>query len=96
MADDNLGVLDEIVIYGDNLPVSWKEKESRMFGSYPPSLLKKMETNGVALHAHTYSVSLETYNKTKILKKEMKVIQTDTWKRPSDGKMIEFIDAMES
>lgn len=36
MAEDNLSVLDEIVIYGDNLPVSWKEKESRMFGSYPP------------------------------------------------------------
>lgn len=99
MADDNLGVLDKIVIYGDNLPVTWHKsntKDSRMFGSYPVDLLHKMETNGVALHAHTYSVSLETYNKTKGLKKEMKVLQTDTWKRPSDGKKIEFIDAMES
>lgn len=26
----------------------------------------------------------------------MKILQTDTWKRPSDGKKIEFIDAMES
>lgn len=67
MAEDNLGVLDEIVIYGDNLPVTWNKKnakESRMFGSYPKDLVQKMETNGVALHAHTYSVSLETYNKT--------------------------------
>ena len=67
-----------------------------MFGTYPSSLKKKMESEGVALHAHTYSVSMETFNKTKGLKKEMKVIQTDTWKRPSDGKNIEFIDAMES
>jgi len=42
MAEDNLGVLDEIVIYGDNLPVTWNKKnakESRMFGSYPKDLV---------------------------------------------------------
>ena len=25
MAEDKLAVLDEIVIYGDNLPVTWKK-----------------------------------------------------------------------
>lgn len=54
-----------------------------------------MESQNVALHAHTYSVSTETYENTPGLKESMKIIQTDVWVRPSDGEEIEFISAME-
>lgn len=54
-----------------------------------------MSEKKLALHAHTYSVSLETYNQSEGLKKNMKIVQTDTWIRPGDDKEIEFIAAME-
>lgn len=54
-----------------------------------------MESQNVALHAHTYSVSTETYDNTLGLKESMKITQTDVWVRPSDGEEIEFIAAME-
>ena len=53
-----------------------------------------MDHQGLALHAHTYSISMDTFNNSGI-KGNMKVIQTDVWKRPADGKDIEFIAAME-
>lgn len=55
-----------------------------------------MDNEGLALHAHTFSVSLETFNKTPGLKKFMKITQTDTWTRPYDGEVIEYIASMES
>lgn len=54
-----------------------------------------MEVEKVALHAHTYSVSTETFESTPGLKQQMKITQTDVWVRPEDGKEIEFIAAME-
>lgn len=49
---------------------------------------------GLALHAHTYAVSLETYHRFPTLKKSIKITQTD--KHTENGESIEFIDAMES
>ena len=37
-----------------------------------------MNQKGLALHAHSYSVSLETFNKTLGLKNFMTITQTDT------------------
>ena len=52
-----------------------------------------MNQKGLALHAHSYSVSLETFNKTLGLKNFMTITQTDTL--ISDGKNITFINSME-
>jgi carbamoylphosphate synthase small subunit len=55
-----------------------------------------MGKKGLALHAHTYSVSMDTFNSSSSLSSFMKITQTDTWLRPSDGKNIEYVAAMEA
>jgi anthranilate/para-aminobenzoate synthase component II len=98
--DDKVDTLDIIDIYGQSLPIDWNVHditlESRLFQTFPDYLVEAMDNDGLALHAHTYSISLETFNKTKGLNEFMKVTQTDVWKRPSDGKMIKFIASMEA
>lgn len=53
-----------------------------------------MSIDGVALHAHTYSVSLETFNEKPGLNRFMKITQTDVLNK--NGKNTTFIDAMEA
>lgn len=59
-----------------------------------------MGQEGLALHAHTYSTSMDTYHRMAGLRDEMVVTQTDTWhdaKNVSGSATadVEFIAAME-
>jgi carbamoylphosphate synthase small subunit len=54
-----------------------------------------MSKRGMALHAHSYSITTDTYKNSLNMSKEMTLVQTDTWQRPSDNKTIEFINMME-
>jgi gamma-glutamyl-gamma-aminobutyrate hydrolase PuuD len=87
--DDYVDTLDIIDIYGQSLPIDWNINdhtvESRLFQTFPDYLVEAMDNDGLALHAHTYAISLDTFNKTKGLNEFMKVTQTDVWKRPEDG-----------
>ena len=62
---DDINALDRVVIYGENRPVTWTSSfhngESRFFSEYPGYLVGQMQSEGLALHAHTYSVSIDTY-----------------------------------
>lgn len=51
-----------------------------------------MHHNGLALHAHSYAVSIETFNKYPKFTKTMKIIQTDKYEKTGQ----KFIDAMEA
>lgn len=55
-----------------------------------------MENEGLALHAHTFSVSIDTYESTPGLRDFMKITQKDTWTRNYDGVDVEFINSMEA
>lgn len=86
-AGDDISVLDEIVIYGENRPINWTLSESRFFSDFPSSLRDKMETDGLVLHAHTYSTSIDTFVKKSGLRDEMIVTQTDIWHDDSKKKV---------
>jgi len=98
-ANDDIDALDRVVIYGENRPVTWTSSshngEGRFFSEYPQSLKDSMQREGLALHAHTYSVSIDTYEKIPGLKNEMVVTQTDVWHDEETGDNIPFIAAME-
>lgn len=87
------------MIYGENRPITWTDSfingESKFFEEFPEYLLRHMQTDGLALHAHTYSVSTDTYNRIPGLKNEMVVTQTDEWHNDKTGEDIPFIAAME-
>ena len=53
-----------------------------------------MANKGLAIHAHSYSVSLESFNRTIGLKKFMKITQTDTLVTEKGN--ITFVDSMEA
>lgn len=54
-----------------------------------------MQNEGLALHAHSFSISIDTYEKTPGLKNEMMITQTDSWFDKDTGKNVPFIAAME-
>ena len=54
-----------------------------------------MTYNDYVLHAHSYSVGVDTYNQYENLRNFMKITQTDIYV-DEEGKMIEFIDSMEA
>lgn len=59
-----------------------------------------MVHEGLVLHAHTYSTSMETYRRISGLHDEMIVTQTDIWiddrsENKSEIREVEFISAME-
>jgi len=54
-----------------------------------------MHRENYVLHAHSYSVGVDTYNSYEKLRNFMKITQKDWYKDP-DGKNIEFINAMEA
>lgn len=89
-----------MVIYGENRAINWTDNESIFFKDWPEELVDKMEDEGLFLHAHHYSTSLKTWEKTPGLKNEMIVTQTDIWYDEknvsgSHSPYIEFIAAME-
>lgn len=55
-----------------------------MFSNFPKSLVDAMAQEKLTFHAHTYSVSEETFNKYPKLKETMKILQTDIYEK--DGK----------
>ena len=65
-----------------------------MWGSFPKNLTDMMANKGLAIHAHSYSVSLESFNRTVGLKKFMKITQTDTLVTEKGN--ITFVDSMEA
>ena len=71
-------------------------EDSQLFQTFPEYLVEAMENEGLALHAHTFSVSTDTFNETPGLKDFMKITQTDTWTRNYDGKEVEYIASMEA
>lgn len=87
--EDNIETLDDIVIYGESRPIEWAiqnvTEESVLFSTFPQELIDAMEVQDIALHAHSYSISVETYENTVGLRENMKITQTDVWTRPSDG-----------
>lgn len=72
-ANDDIKALSTIDIYGENRPINWTDAESRFFREFPEDLKDRMEEEGLALHAHTYSTSMDTYIRTPGLKDEMVV-----------------------
>jgi hypothetical protein len=36
-------------------------KNSKFFSKFPKEIIDKMENTGLALHAHTFSVSVDTF-----------------------------------
>ena len=97
LGQDDPKTLDRIVSYGDNRNITWEvdnvNEDSKLWGTFPNSLQENMTRNGIALHAHTYSVSFNTYNNTPGLKDFMKITQSDTLVQ--DGETIKFINSME-
>jgi gamma-glutamyl-gamma-aminobutyrate hydrolase PuuD len=62
---DDTTVLDEIFMYGENRQVSWAENstDSQLWGTFPTYLRDAMEEHRLALHAHSYSVSMPTFDR---------------------------------
>lgn len=101
-ANDSIDALDTIVIYGENRPINWTgaASNSAFFKDWPKELRDQMEEEGLALHAHTYSTSMATYEGTPGLRDEMIVTQTDIWHDEknvsgSPSAEVPFIAAME-
>lgn len=98
-AGDDIHALDKVVIYGENRPVTWTNSvhngESRFYNDFPKYLVDQMQHQGLALHAHTYSVSTAAYERIPGLKNEMIITQMDVWHNNETGKDIPFIAAME-
>lgn len=70
-AHDDIKALDLIDIYGENRPINWTHAESRFFQEFPDDLKDRMEEEGLMLHAHTLSTSMETYRRIPGLHDEM-------------------------
>lgn len=70
-ARDDMSALDKIVIYGENRPISWTNAASRFFEDFPQYLRNQMEHDGLFLHAHTYSTSMQSYIRIPGLHNEM-------------------------
>lgn len=81
LGDDDWHTMDKIVIYGESRPVRWSVKnpktQSRLFSSFPRDLVNYMSHKDVALHAHDYSISMESFHSKPGLSRFMKVLQTD-------------------
>ena len=66
LGEDDIKTLSEIVIYGQSRPVKWEVKnpleDSQLFKYFTPELVEKVASRNLSLHAHTYSVSFETFS----------------------------------
>ena len=66
-----------------------------MWSTFPTELVDGMSDNEYVLHAHSYSVGVETYNSFPNLRDFMKITQTDVYEN-EDGEVIDFIGSMEA
>jgi len=74
-SDDDPDVLDKLELYDVMRKITWANKNdtSRMWADFPDDIKEKMENNNIALHGHTMSLSLETFNKYPKLREFFKV-----------------------
>ena len=79
LGEDNIDTLDNVKLFGTR-PVHWTvdPQETKVFGKFSEHLTDKMSKNYYALHAHSYAISMDTYNKTPGLKSFMTVTSVDT------------------
>jgi len=80
LGEDKVDTLDAVVIYGENRPVEWvgDPQATNTFRTFPKGLTDRMASQGYAKHAHSYSISIDTYDKTPGLKSFMAVTSVDT------------------
>ena len=65
-----------------------------MWGGFPKSLTDKMQTQGLTIHAHSFSVSVATFKSHKHLNDSWTITLTDTLGL-DDGTSIKYIGSME-
>lgn len=90
-------MLDRIIEYGVNRKVNWKvnpDSESKLWRDFEREVVEYMASHPSVLHAHTYSISVETYLNIPKLHNFMKITQTDFYER--DGEEVEYIVSMEA
>lgn len=93
LSEDEPDALSKVFIYGENRPVQWTvnpQTQSKMFHTFPRNLTDRMESQAYVNHEHSYSITLETFNKTPGLNQMMKVTSIDKLDN------LTFIDTMES
>ena len=64
-------------MYGYHTPVTWKtdQENTKLWREFPDELVQKMSEVPIALHAHTYTVTLETFKDKIGIHKEMLITQ---------------------
>jgi hypothetical protein len=86
--------LSNVDIYGESRPMIWNvedpKRDSRIFSVFPQDLVDKLDTEGLALHAHTWTIKKDTYEERKCLRDFYNIIATDV----HEGD--EFVVAVES
>ena len=93
---DDMSVLDEIFMYGENRNVSWASNasHSQLWGTFPEYLREAMEDHKLSLHAHSFSVSVPTFHRTS-LDETMTITQTDNYTLANMSRS-SFVDSMEA
>ena len=66
-----------------------------MFHNWSDELIQAMSHDKVGIHAHTYAIGLDTFEKTPGLKSFMRLLQSDAGPN-EDGKPTKFVNAMEA
>jgi len=63
--NDDLNTFTGNSIYFESRPVDWAvenpKQNSKMFQSFPLSLLNKLESENLAFHAHDWVIDIKTY-----------------------------------
>ncbi|XP_063062661.1 gamma-glutamyl hydrolase-like isoform X1 [Engraulis encrasicolus] len=77
---------------GVSLPLKFTKDaaESRLFRSFPPSLMEALASENITENSHTWSISVENFLRNEALKKFYKILSTNT-----DGET-EFVSTMEA
>ncbi len=75
LGDDDIETLSEVYTYGKNHPVIWTTdaRDTKLWSSFSEDLVKKMSHSPVGLHAHHYSITLDTFKKKKGLFENMRI-----------------------
>jgi gamma-glutamyl hydrolase len=94
--DGDPSVLDTVILEGINRPTHWvvPYTETRLWNKFNSTTAQRIEVEPMGLHFHTYSITIETFNRVKKMKEFMKITQTDTIEE--DGKNVTFINSMEA
>lgn len=93
--EDAKDTLSKVEVYGQSRPLDFEVGELKggkytLFDSFPSELLYKLETENLNLHAHTWTITTETYEKRKQLRDFFDVLATD-----EEGG-VEFVVAVEA